>query len=911
MKKYEFLDENGSFELAQAENDLGFYFPLAGENGLKSAITPNLGGDSKIDQNHFLMEPVSIENLNNNKSSRNFWCKFSCEEERGRDGIWSACGASALQEALRYTGEQDESKIQAGYMWHKQMRESKKHGIYAEITNFIPIQQNTEIMQVTLKNTGGESIRVVPTAAIPIYGRSADNIRDHRHVTSLLHTAVITEYGVEVTPTLSFDERGHQINDTTYFVNGMEGDGTAPMGFFPEVGEFIGKSGSFSWPHAVVTDEVAPVKYEDAVMVKGQEMVGAIRFAERTLAPGESATYTVFMGICKSNQKSMELIRPYMTQKSVQYELELTRQYWKNKCNVKYHTGDENFDQFMAWVSFQPELGRLFGCSFLPHHDYGKGGRGWRDLWQDCLALLMMNPAGVRQMLISNFGGVRIDGSNATIIGEHLGEFKADRNSITRVWMDHGVWPLVTTKLYIDQTGDSEILYQTVPYFKDRQVARGTAVDADWDPRSQWQTDAKHREYRGTILEHLLIQNLTSFYEVGEHNHIRLRDADWNDAIDMASERGESVAFTNAYAMNLQNLADILKREREKGVQQIVILQEAELLLNCPPENYDDGEKKRALLEWYLNSCKHDISGATVQMDLEFVIHDLEEKSTWLKEHIRRTEWVEDQKGNGWYNGYYDNHGRQVEGVDENGRVRMMLTGQVFAIMADTASEKQVAEIAKSADNYLYDEECGGYRLNTDFGEVKTDMGRMFGFAFGEKENGAVFSHMAVMYANALYQRGFAKEGYKALSALYRQSMNFEKSRIYPGIPEYFGKDGRGLYHYLTGAASWYMLTVITQMYGVRGEYGDLAMEPKLMAEQFDKEGITSLSLVFSGMKWEISVENPKGLDYGKYQIGDAYLDGQRIEVNASKILISQQQIQQMDKRKACHIRLILSEKGA
>ena len=55
MKKYEFLDENGSFELAQAENDLGFYFPLAGENGLKSAITPNLGGDSKIDQNHFLM----------------------------------------------------------------------------------------------------------------------------------------------------------------------------------------------------------------------------------------------------------------------------------------------------------------------------------------------------------------------------------------------------------------------------------------------------------------------------------------------------------------------------------------------------------------------------------------------------------------------------------------------------------------------------------------------------------------------------------------------------------------------------------------------------------------------------------------------------------------------------------------
>ena len=42
----------------------------------------------------------------------------------------------------------------------------------------------------------------------------------------------------------------------------------------------------------------------------------------------------------------------------------------------------------------------------------------------------------------------------------------------------------------------------------------------------------------------------------------------------------------------------------------------------------------------------------------------------------------------------------------------------------------------------------------------------MFGFAYGEKENGAVFSHMAVMFANALYKRGFVKEGHRALDAL-------------------------------------------------------------------------------------------------------------------------------------------------
>lgn len=911
MKNYKFLDKNGSFELEQAENDLGFYFPLAGENGLKSAITPNLGGDSKSDQNHFLMEPVSIENLHNNKGTRNFWCKFDCEREPKRSGIWSACGVSAPQEAARFTNQQDVSKVQAGYMWHKQIRESTVHQVRAEITNFIPIQQNVEIMQVVLLNVGTTPIRITPTAAIPIYGRSADNIRDHRHVTSLLHRAVISEYGIEVTPTLSFDERGHQENDTTYYVLGAEEGEKPPTGFFPEAGMYLGKAGSYLWPQAVVTEDVTPLTYMDKATVDGQEIVGALRFAEKILQPGACATYLIYMGLCPKTQKPIEEIASLRSIKNVQHELELTKQYWMNKCNVFYQTGDERFDHFMAWVSFQPELRRIFGCSFLPHHDYGKGGRGWRDLWQDCLALLLMNPAGVRQMLLSNFGGVRIDGTNATIIGDHFGEFKADRNSITRVWMDHGVWPFVTTKLYIDQTGDADILYQRTAYFKDRQVARGTRIDEKWEPEQKWQMDAGNEIYQGSVMEHLLLQNLTAFYEVGEHNHSRLRDADWNDALDMASQRGESVAFTNAYAMNLQDLAEMLKHEEARGIEHIEILQEAEPLLQFPRRDYDNVTKKQALLEQYGSACMHEVSGNCVKMAIRMVIENLEEKATWIKEHIRNTEWVQDKNGNGWFNGYYDNHGRQVEGVSENGNVRMMLTGQVFAIMAKTATDAQVMQIAKATDQYLYDAQCGGYRLNTDFKEVKMDMGRMFGFAYGEKENGAVFSHMAVMYANALYQRDYVKEGYKALHALYSQAMNFEKSRIYPGIPEYFGKDGRGLYHYLTGAASWYMLTVITQMFGVRGEYGNLVAEPKLLARQFDKDGKAYLTLKFQGVEWVIAFENENHLEYGNYQIAKAYVEDQIYEVSEPKFVFAKEEIQKRDKRKTCHVRLILSEKGA
>lgn len=103
MKYIKFQDKNGSFSIENPENYSGLYIPLAGENGLKSAITPSLGGDSKLDQNHFLLEPVSIENLHNNRNTRNFWCKI-----KGK-GYWSACGVSAEQEFQKYTDKQDKS----------------------------------------------------------------------------------------------------------------------------------------------------------------------------------------------------------------------------------------------------------------------------------------------------------------------------------------------------------------------------------------------------------------------------------------------------------------------------------------------------------------------------------------------------------------------------------------------------------------------------------------------------------------------------------------------------------------------------------------------------------------------------------------------------------------------------------
>ena len=92
MDDIQFLDDSGAFRLNDPETVGGLYFPLASEIGLKSAISPNLGGDCKVDQETFLLEPVSVEDLHASRSTRNFWCVTE-------KGCWSAAGVSEIGRA--------------------------------------------------------------------------------------------------------------------------------------------------------------------------------------------------------------------------------------------------------------------------------------------------------------------------------------------------------------------------------------------------------------------------------------------------------------------------------------------------------------------------------------------------------------------------------------------------------------------------------------------------------------------------------------------------------------------------------------------------------------------------------------------------------------------------------------------
>jgi len=779
---WKFLDDKGTFIVKNPHKVSRLYFPLTNEKAsLLSSITPNLHGDIKVDQDRFLTVPLSTEDLDNSRYNRNFWLYI-----KGK-GAWSAA-----------SGEVTESIVEAGPLWHKLTRINKKIGIKIEFTNFIPAtNEPVEVMSVKVSNISRKKLHITPTCAIPIYGRSPDRLRDHRHVTSLLNRIEINKHGVVLKPTMIFDEKGHKINTTSYFVFGCCANGNAPLGTFPTISEFSGEGGNLDKPEAILKN-LSPKK-NVKFSRDGKEAIGAIRFPSSILLPGKSKKYIIVMGVTEK-EKPDKIFKKFNSQKKTDRSLSVNKESWLKKINsIIVSTHNKDFDTWMKWVILQPTLRKIFGCSFLPDFDYGKGGRGWRDLWQDSLMLLLSNPQSARNILINNFGGVRRDGSNATIIGKSDNEFMSDRNDIPRAWMDHGLWPFKTLSLYINQSGDKDILFKKAPYFESKKI------------------DA--------ILNHILIQHKRPFSKIGKHGYFRLEGGDWNDGLDMAKENGESVAFTAAYIENLIELTNLLEKiTYKKGI-----------------------------------------------------IKKLRQRARILSERIQKNEWIKTASGHRFFNGYYDNLGKRVEGDRKNG-VRMTLTGQVFPIMSGIASNNQIKQIYRSAKKYLWDPKLRGFRLNTDFGKkIYPELGRAFGFTYGEKENGSFFSHMNVMFAYALYKRNFVREGFEVLNSIYKMAMNTGLSKIYPGLPEYFNSDGRGMYHYLTGSASWFTLTIVTQVFGILGSMGNLLILPKLVKEQFKYSKKISIETHFAGRKIKVNYINPRKLSYGRYKVKKIKINGKAV----------------------------------
>lgn len=814
----------GTIQKMNLKGLTGYYFPLFNKTGLMSYITPTLSGDIKLDYHHYVTEPFSEKDLVNSLFSRNV--------------IFYVDGKPYHLNGNSFLQQNDALDLVVGPLYQIVTRKNKK--LTLKTTSFIVNEDPIEVHQIEVTNQSSKPFQLEILTASPLYGRSADNLRDHRHVTSLLNRVLVKPNLIEMKPTLSFDERGHKPNDVFYGFHAQSND-LFVGAYYPTLDDFIGR-GNLLFPKPQ-----NPSKVGDTI--NGYEAMGAIQFKPITVNPLQ--TITLYMGFSASTEGNLERYNNHLNPQGFEKAFNESKAYWLDEVSrLQFSYSNKAKTELLDMVAIQPILRRFFGNSYMPHHDYGKGGKGWRDLWQDLLSLIMYNDPTVKDALINNFAGIRIDGSNATIIGSRKGEFKADRNNIVRVWSDHGAWPIVTTSMYIHETGDLDFLWLQTPYFDDQFTHYTKKTKKNYPKDYVLRVD--NSPYTGTIFEHLLLENVIAILNIGEQGFLKLEDADWNDGLDMATKKGETLAFTHFYANNLRTLAEFLEEANIEKVQLFKSLADLALSIH-----------KDANLEAFLDQVS-EFDGKTIMVDSKALIKALKEKSKAMIKHLESF----GVHPSGALQSYIDNDGIFLDRTDT-----LSLTGQAMALLSETVSLKRAKQIASVTKAHLFDKTIGGYKLNSDFNEVKLNMGRAYGFAYGHKENGAMFSHMAVMYAYGLYQYNLVNYGHEAIEALMNRSIH-PKSNMLAGIPEYFTPKGEGKYSYLTGSASWLLKLLRTEVFGIQMHLGTLILNPKLMKSDFI-DGVAYIDTYLFGQKRRITYHNPKRLAYGQYEIKKITMNGQ------------------------------------
>lgn len=804
----------------------GMYLPLFNLKGLKASITPFFGGSLSLNHQSYLLTPTSELELYHNTYGRNVIFKVN--------GKLYFLNGNTLRQ------QDDEINYEYGRLYQKVTRKNSLFSIIT--TSFIPENETVEVHYTEIINNSNEKLTIEIITNTLLYGRNANYLRDHRHVTSLLNRVDLHENGILLKPTLLFDEKGHKKNDKIYSIFASVANVKVSR-MIPNVDVFL-NGGTFNFPKGLENDQRNNVK-------DGYETMGAIGFEPFVLSPNESKEFVFTLGVHSSKEDAVKESIKYFNKTVIENELENVVKTFIEMTNLlQFKYINNEVSELLKWVSLQPVLRRHYGNSYLPHHDYGHGGRGWRDLWQDLLSLIMYNDKSVKNLLFNNFAGIRIDGSNATIIGDNLGEFKADRNAIVRVWSDHGAWPLLTVKMYLDETGDIDFLFLKQKYFEDQFTHYTYKV------RNKYNEDnilrSKEEVYEGTIFEHLLLQNIVGFLNVGEKGFVKLEDADWNDGLDMAKANGETIAFTHFYINNLRELSNIIKLTNSE----IVVFESLKRLLF-----------NEISLKEYFNLVAN-FNDKQVIINKNDLIKQLNKLANDKLAFIKKNAWIKNH-----YQAYIDNN---ANFSDTNETVS--LTGQTMALLSNTASIEQALKISEYTKEKLYKKHLGGYQLNSNYNKVRLDLGRAYGFAYGHKENGAVFSHMAMMYAYGLYQYNLVEKGREAYLGVVLKSLE-TNSNLLGGIPEYFNDQGIGMYPFLTGSATWLLKLIRTEVFGIKLNMGILRFEPKLSKEDFINGKATIKTYLFNQYVTVIYYNN-SNLNFNEYKIELIKINGVEAKEN-------------------------------
>jgi len=394
--------------------------------------------------------------------------------------------------------------------------ESDKDGISAELTCFVPVEDNCEVNRLVIKNTSAEAkdISIFGAVEFCLWNAVDDGTNFQRNFN-------IGEVEAEESTIYHKTEYRERRNHYAFYSVNQR-----TAGFDTDLDSFLGKFNSYESPQAVINNK------SGNTIAHGWSPIGCHRL-EYNLSPGEETEMIFVLGYIElpnedkwdgsaangiiNKNPARKLVNHYNTSASVTEELDALAGHWDHLLGkIVADTGDEKLDRMVnIWNQYQCMT--TFNMSrSASYYESGQGrGMGFRDSCQDLLGFVHMVPERARERIL-DIAAIQFENGGAWHQYQPL--TKRGNADAGMGFNDDPLWLIACTYAYISETGDYSVLDELVPF----ENKEGTEKP---------------------LFEHLRASFTYTLNNLGPHGLPLIGRADWNDCLNLncfSEEPGES-----------------------------------------------------------------------------------------------------------------------------------------------------------------------------------------------------------------------------------------------------------------------------------------------------------------------------------------------------------------------------------
>lgn len=702
---------------------------------------------------------------------------------------------------------------------------AEKNGVAADVLYMVPVHENCEVQQITLKNNSSATKKLSLVSFIEwcLYNASDDCQNFQRNFS----TGEVEIEGSAIYHKTEYRERRNHY--AFYSAN-------VPLqGYDSDRETFLGLYNSLSAPKTVVEGK------SGNSLADGWSPIASHRI-EMELKPGEEKTVIFVLGYIENDpdkkwaktpeqgadskdllrtnmasgiinkEKAYAMQKRYATKEQVAAAFDALKKTWdETLSNFTVKTSDEKLNRMALWNQYQCVVTYNFARS-ASYFESGIGrGIGFRDTSQDMLGAVHQLPKERIRERLFDVASTQFEDGSAYHQFQPL--TKRGNADIGSQFNDDPLWIILGVGGYIRETGDEAFLDEMVPYDNDASKAQ-------------------------PLFEHMKKSFHYTLDHLGPHGLPLIGRADWNDCLNL-----------NCFSTDPNDSFQTSTNKDGKNAESVMI---AEMFVYVAPD--------------YAAMCR--IKGD--EDEAKFA----EEAAAKMEEQICKVAWDGE-----WYVRAFDDAGKKIGSKEcEDGKI--YIESQGFGTMAKIGADKGYPQKSLDSVKKHLDSKYGIVILDPPYKDYHVELGEVSSYPPGYKENGGIFCHnnpwvIIGEVVNGRPEDAFAH--YKKIAPAYLEDISeIHRTEPYVYAQMIAGKEarrfGEAKNSWLTGTAAWNFVTLSRYICGFQPEYSGLRIEPRLPSEIKTAE----FTRKFRGVNYRVSVQNKNNTGAVKLSVvgGKAEVDG-------------------------------------